>query len=511
MSLVERIPDQVRRVPVSAHARHHARKYRHPLRKLALFAVRDGVRDAVRKARSKLLERRLESAQQVLVCAWGSGPDRRFGVTRDLGGTPRFHPELVFPAPADAALTDLVLDAAALALLEAYLPVPECPLAPDVATLVRAATSWLGSAAAAEGSAVAGGAAGTARVLSPAATGAGRAGVRRDRRVYLLGYGGYVREQVLPAFRGLVAAAADHKAELLRSYHGEAFPLHRDRAALLEAIAGADRPLVVIATYHSDHVASALEVLDANPEARVFVEKPAAVTVTEAEALAARREAGGWIDVGFNRRYAPMTAILAGAAARLPRPLVFSALVKELKIPASHWYRWPNQGTRVTGNLCHWIDLAHSLTGTGCREVVVAGAGDGATVSATLGFADGSLATLVATDAGDDLGGVTEHLELRAGGTTVVVDDYRRCLVLEDGRRSVRRRRRDKGHRRMYADLRRRWLAGAEPAYPPGDILAVARTTARVVAALGHAGAGDGAGEGASHGARAGMGAGTAG
>jgi predicted dehydrogenase len=470
--LLEIEPDRVRRVPVSSHARYHAEKYRRPLRKLALFALRDGPMETLRKARSKLVERRVEAAQEILVCAWRDAAGARIGVTRDLGGAPRFHPELVFDAPDDASPDDVRLPDDVTDLLESYLPVPECPLAPAVATAFLAANPEL--------SRVAEGPPPTRRKTPPAPA---RTGEPAAGRVFLLGYGGYVREQVLPLFRGDVAGAVDHKSELLRQHSPSHFPVYRDLDDLLPAIAAAERPLVIVATYHSDHAASALAVLDANPDARVFVEKPATVTVDDARALAERRAAGAWIDVGFNRRYAAMTADLVDAAARLPRPLVFSALVKELKLPPTHWYRWPNQGTRVTGNLCHWIDLAHHLVRRPC--VAVEAMGDGvadATVSAILRFDDGSIATLVGTDAGDDLGGVMEHLELRGGGSTLVVDDYRRLVRTEDGQRRVRRARREKGHGRMYRALRRRWLDGAEPLYPAGDLVAVAESTAAIVA-----------------------------
>jgi predicted dehydrogenase len=482
-------PDRVRRVPVAGYSRYHANKYRHPFRKVGLFTVRDGPLQTIRKIRSKLVERRIEAAQEILVCRWtASDGGRRIGITRELGGAPRFHPELVFTAPAGLDVDEVVLEERVIGRLEAYLPVPECPLAGVVAEAIRATNDALGPAtASSEAAPETARGRSPARAAGPASISSGSAGEERGR-VFLLGYGGYVREQVLPAFGDAVAGATDRKAELLRREHRRGFPLYPDLGALLPAIAEAERPLVIVATYHSDHARSALAVLDANPAARVFIEKPATVSVADAESLAERRAAGSWIDVGFNRRYAAMTADLKEAAGALPRPLVFSALVKELKLPSTHWYHWPNQGTRVTGNLCHWIDLAHHLVGEPCESVQAigsGGAGDAVeTVSATLRFADGSVATLVATDAGDDLGGVGEHLELRAGGATMIVDDYRRLIRLEEGRRSVRRARREKGHDRMYRDLRRRWREGGEPAYPAVDILAVARTTARIVEAV---------------------------
>jgi predicted dehydrogenase len=147
-----------------------------------------------------------------------------------------------------------------------------------------------------------------------------------------------------------------------------------------------------------------------------------------------------------------------------------------LKLPPTHWYLWPNQGTRVTGNVCHWLDLAYHLIGVTPLEMTLAQTGD--TVTLAVKFEDGSLATIVATDHGDDLPGVTERIEVRGGGTTMVVDDFRRLEVSSAAGRSVRRRlRRDKGHAAMYEDLRRRWLADASPAYPTEDLYRVGSLT----------------------------------
>jgi len=82
----------------------------------------------------------------------------------------------------------------------------------------------------------------------------------------------------------------------------------------------------------------------------------------------------------------------------LSRPLIFSAIVKEPKIPQTHWYFWQNQGTRITGNVCHWIDLAFFLIGSRVTEINLLNTGD--SVSIGLVFQDGSLATIVASDIG---------------------------------------------------------------------------------------------------------------
>ncbi|MBX6366318.1 MAG: Gfo/Idh/MocA family oxidoreductase, partial [Gemmatimonadetes bacterium] len=316
------------------------------------------------------------------------------------------------------------------------------------------------------------------------AGGAGAGGRRRRRAgVYLLGFGGYVREQVLPHFRGEVVAAVDHKAALIRAAAAPPFPVHDDPTEILEAIARDPRPLVIVATYHSEHARLARAVLDANPAAAVLVEKPAALTAAEGVELAALRREGAWIEAGYNRRHAPLTAALREGFRDVPRPWAFTATVKELKLPANHWYRWENQGTRVSGNACHWLDLARHLLGVAPVEVSAIGTDESFVVS--LAFEDGSVAAIAASAYGDDLRGVTERIELRGADVTGVVDDFRALTLSRAGRtRRIRRRLRDKGHAAMYRETRRRWLAGEEPAYPAEDLAVVAWMTEVATAAL---------------------------
>ncbi len=479
-----------RRIPPARYESYHRQRYAaRPLRKVAFFVRSEGLAAAWRKARSKRIERRLQRAQAIVVARPEVGGRVLVGVTRDIGAPLHFPAELLFEPIGDESLDALALSSRALTLLESYVPVAGCPLPPELAEAILADNSWLRawsgneapghrSQAPAEGVAVPLSAGATRRDgAHPRATShGGRSRARGD--VFLLGFGAYVRDQVLHHFRDRVRVAVDHRAGLLRRQLRTPFLLTDSVDAGLEEIAGAERPLVIIATYHADHAPLALRVLEANASARVFVEKPPAVTLADAERLAAAAAGGAWVDVGFNRRWAALTRPLAAACALLPRPLLVTATVQELPLPETHWYFWPNQGTRITGNGCHWIDLLHYLLG-GPPEELTLTAGDSDTICLGARWSDGSLASLVATDRGATLAGVTERIEVRGGGTTIVLDDYRRLRIEEaSGTRTWRTWHRDKGHDAMYRDLRRRSLTGDPPRYPTSDIVPVTRVVA---------------------------------
>jgi predicted dehydrogenase len=481
----------LRRMPPAAFEGHFRTKYGRPLRKAAAFVLTEGPAATLRKARSKQVERRIEADQHLVIAVVDAGGESFIGFTRDLGGDLRFHPQLLFRVAdardrvaADALLERVEMADATRVLLESYLPVPSCPLDHRLVEGILKDNPWL---APWQGVAAIPAAAAAAAPAGPAP---GRAAVRghSDRPawdVWLVGYGGYVREHILPAFASDVAAAVDYKAALIGRHVESPFPVVETLDEILPDIAAAKRPLVIVSAYHADHVPVAEAVLSANPRAGLFLEKPPCVTVEEARRLEALRRRGAWIDAGYNRRHAPFTSLLRAELQALPRPFIMTAEVKELKLPPSHWYFWPNQGTRVTGNLCHWLDLACHLADAAPAEIAVLG--DEGNLSVTLGFADGSIATIVATDLGDDLHGVTERIQLRAADCTMTVDDFRSLEIVRGGQRSRdRRQHRDKGHAAMYRELRRRWVGGEPPSYPTGDIVRVAGVVAQVADMLAH-------------------------
>lgn len=457
-------------------ARHFEEKSRHGLRKLLYFAAVEGPLIALRKARSKLDERKVEEEIKLVVALVENSCGRYIGFTRWLGGSYVFDTRLVF-ASDSAAIEEVRLTDAVTELLESYLPVSSCPLPADLPKLILESNPQLRRLR--DGELVTGHETASDRFLPGSVSGGDRKKTRRGSQVYLLGFGSYVRENILPHFEGHIAGALDYRSRLMEHHlRVRGIPLYTQFDDILEQIQGDPAPLVVVATYHSDHASMTERVLEVNPGARVFIEKPPVIHPQEAVRLAALRAEGKWIDVGFNRRYAPLIRKMRFHIENLPRPVIFSAIVKELKIPRTHWYLWGNQGTRITGNVCHWIDLAFYFIGSSAKEISLLNSGDSVGIGLT--FQDGSLATIVASDVGNDLAGVQEFIEVRAGNTTLALNDFQ-YLIARSGaqRRTERSLWRDRGHSAMYREVRHRALENGRPEYPAEDMLQVSGVTAR--------------------------------
>lgn len=305
-----------------------------------------------------------------------------------------------------------------------------------------------------------------------------------DTPVALLGAGDYARTEIIPALRskGMSLHAVVNREPQIAAMVGEKYGFTVATTDCYRAIAGMPRRgLVVVATAHDSHAQLASTAASAGH--RVFLEKPPAVTSEDVTLLLESMTSWpGAIEIGFNRRYHRLIVKARRQLQREQGPISMTCIIKEVALEADHWYFWPNQGTRITGNLCHWIDLAVFFLDKGVQPVSVGlspRVADRSTMVdeervLTVSFDDGSLLTIVATGRGDDMRGVQEQIEIRRGRSTVMIDDLWRMRVRRDGfDRFTRTLFRDKAHRDMYRLALHRAAQGQPAVYAPRDMVVV--------------------------------------
>jgi predicted dehydrogenase len=297
----------------------------------------------------------------------------------------------------------------------------------------------------------------------------------------VLGAGDYVRIEVAPALArsGLRRAILADREPQIAALAAAELGFERattDATAAIDALER--RGLVIVATAHDSHAALSARALAAGH--RVLCEKPAVVTAADLDLLADAATAHpGELEVGFNRRHNPLVERARRELARATGPATIVASIREVDITPDHWYLWPNQGTRVAGNLCHWIDLAIHLLGPRPQAISVSVSprvsadptGLDAERTFSIAFDDGSTVSLVPTGRGDSIRGVQEQIEARRGDVTIHLDDLWRLRGLRAGR-PIRARTpwRDKGHARMYGEALDRFASGRPATYPADDL-----------------------------------------
>ena len=149
--------------------------------------------------------------------------------------------------------------------------------------------------------------------------------------------------------------------------------------------------------------------------------------------LAAARETGGFLAVGYNRRFSPHARAVAAAFAARRAPLAIHYSVAAGPPPRGSWILDPAVGGgRIVGEVCHFIDLCSFLVGAPPASVFARALGRDPqvddSVMAILGFPDGSTAALeYLASAAPDL--PKERFEVSAEGRTARCENFKTTQV----------------------------------------------------------------------------------
>jgi predicted dehydrogenase len=235
---------------------------------------------------------------------------------------------------------------------------------------------------------------------------------------------------------------------------------------------------VLIATRHHAHAAMVCEALRAGKA--VFVEKPLAVDPDQLEAiLAAVEETGNdRLTVGFNRRFAPLLVALKGAFGPRSGPVQVRYDVNAGRLEAGSWYARPEEGPRLVGEGCHFVDTVSWWLDQDPVAVFAAAAAEPDDTTTTLLYPDGSVATIVYQTGGDPRA-PKELVLVSGGGQLARLHNFQRTELWRGGRRHVRRSRGgvDKGQRQELAAFVRAVAEAGPMPVPLDSLVATTRAT----------------------------------
>lgn len=301
---------------------------------------------------------------------------------------------------------------------------------------------------------------------------------KKEYDLFLAGAGTYARSYILSNLRNVNYHTIIDCNPILAGVIGQEYGFrYRDTSsqrALLK-LKESKNPILVVATYHSTHIPIVEFALSINPNTKIFIEKPPATSPDQLKKLIALRDnPAHFVEIGYNRRYSPFVIKAKEIMSNFNGPITMTCIVKELNIPSSHWYYWPNQETRITGNMSHWIDLGVFFIRSSPVSITAISASKqfpGDESSVIVLFEDGSLLTLIASDRGNQLRGVQEYIDIRCADLTITIDDFVKMKVQNNGRQKVYRKIiRDKGHKRMYEDFIYNVQHEKCPEYPGKDL-----------------------------------------
>lgn len=185
-----------------------------------------------------------------------------------------------------------------------------------------------------------------------------------------------------------------------------------------------------VASNHASHTAQTITGL--NKGLTVHVEKPISVSWEQLSSLS--KAVHGKEDrlfVGYNRPFAKATQLLREYLPDGNGPFTIQYFIAGHAIDPNHWYYDRQEGTRICGNVGHWIDLTVHLLSQ--RDVADKW-------EITLVYSDpelreenfslsmksdqGDLVSMIFTTRGEPFDGVSETISLQHGNVMAKIEDY---------------------------------------------------------------------------------------
>ncbi|GAA5114896.1 bi-domain-containing oxidoreductase [Haloechinothrix salitolerans] len=304
-----------------------------------------------------------------------------------------------------------------------------------------------------------------------------------------IGAGNYASSMLLPhlaerddvALRRVVTTSALSAANARRKFGFAEADTDVDALLANDAIHA-----VFIVTRHSSHAALTAKALRAGKA--VFVEKPLALSESGLDqVLDAVADSGNdRLQVGFNRRFAPLLRKAKGRFGRRIGPATVRYLVNAGSLEPGSWYaRTDLEGTRFAGEGGHFIDTVSWLLDADPTSVYACAGPHGQDPQITLRYPDSSTAVISYTTSGSAKF-PKETLDLTADGKVLTFDDFVRASVY--GRYRSRSPRlpggRDKGQAAEVAAFIDAVATGAPMPVPVTSLVATTRATLAVEQSL---------------------------
>jgi len=307
-----------------------------------------------------------------------------------------------------------------------------------------------------------------------------------ELRVACIGAGGFAQAHILPNLRRrksvqlqCVATASGTTAETARRKYG-----FNQACTSTEVLENPDVSSVFILSRNSTHAEYVVRALESGKQ--VFAEKPLAVTRQQLDEIrrAYERAAHPFLMVGFNRRFAPATEQILEFFAGRHEPMMITIRVNAGYLPQEHWTQRASEGGRVIGELCHLVDWAsfvvgHSITSVSAMSLPDSGRYSSDNLTATISFADGSLANLTYV-ANGERHLRKEYYEVFCQGTAARLDDFRVLELFKSGKSRRWKSAQDKGHNRQLEVVLGRMESGGLSPISLRELAEVAEATFRI-------------------------------
>jgi len=306
----------------------------------------------------------------------------------------------------------------------------------------------------------------------------------------IIGAGNFTSAMILPclkkttAYLKYISSATGLTGTTLAKKHKISYST-TDNQLILE---DKEVDLVCITTRHNAHANLVVQALNAGKH--VFVEKPLALNEEELNNVVnAYIISGKTVNVGFNRRFAPLAIHMKKALGNANSPMNIVATMNAGFIPSKVWvHDMEVGGGRIIGEACHFIDLITFLTGSKVRSVCMNSIGvnpaentDNATL--LLKYENGSNA-VINYFANGSKAYSKERIEVYHQNRTFVLDNWRKLKGFGFKNFNSASSGQDKGHQNQFNLLVERVRSGGNSIIPMDELVNTTRASFAAIESL---------------------------
>lgn len=267
-----------------------------------------------------------------------------------------------------------------------------------------------------------------------------------------IGAGAFAQNQLLPPLKSekVNFVALSNSSSLSSHNVAHRFGFARQYSDGESVISDQDVNMVFCATRHDSHSKFVIEAFKNHKP--VFVEKPLCINEEELyEILENYEEHNGKVMVGFNRRFSKPFRKLKEYFDQTKDPMNIIYRVNAGMLPKDHWVQLPENGGRIIGEVCHFIDTMNYLTESLPISVFAYSASTNKidysnfdNVTIVLKYMDGSVGTVVYSSMGDTAM-PKEYCEIYCEGKSAVMDNFKTVKFYRGGKEYVHNYDGDKG------------------------------------------------------------------
>ena len=254
-------------------------------------------------------------------------------------------------------------------------------------------------------------------------------------KVAFIGAGSYAQSSLLPNLpqnigRSAVLTNSGTTSKRVAQRFGFA-----DAAATVDDVLNSESNTVFVATRHDSHGSYVEKALAAGKH--VFVEKPLCLDEAQlARILDFVNTGTRGVMVGFNRRFSPYSIAIKNKLCSGRMSKIYR--VNAGRIPGDSWIQDKEiGGGRIIGEVCHFIDFLTFINGSSPVSVSAMAMSDSGglndTVNVSLTFDNGSVG-VISYFANGSKSLPKEYVEIYAGGTTAIINDFKSLQIFGKGR-----------------------------------------------------------------------------